>query len=174
MLGDRQTDEGSTSTTTSGKNESRPTDKHASGELLFREIGECIGLEDEAVSNIILSSSQETWRKRRAGLHLFQQYIVEKKLEVKQILTGKADVILANALTQLEKRGGKSVLQDMKKMKTHAGVALSMFQETRDVAQSPIVQAIVKRLNLDNEQKSKYQSIWNLSQLTRFILRERL
>ncbi|KAA6392865.1 MAG: hypothetical protein EZS28_011609 [Streblomastix strix] len=100
--------------------------------------------------------------------------MAEKKLEVKQILTGKADVILANALTWLEKRGGRSVLQDMKKMKTHAGVALSMFSETRDVAQCPIVQAIVKRLNLDNEQKSKYQSVWNLSQLTRFILREGL
>ncbi|KAA6378260.1 MAG: hypothetical protein EZS28_026212 [Streblomastix strix] len=37
-----------------------------------------------------------------------------------------------------------------------------------------IVQAIVKRLNQDNEQKSKYQSVWNLSQLSRFILREGL
>ncbi|KAA6378261.1 MAG: hypothetical protein EZS28_026213 [Streblomastix strix] len=59
---------------------------------------------DEAVSNIILSSSQETLRKRRTGLHLFKWYIDDKKLEVKQILTGKEDVILANALTWLEKK----------------------------------------------------------------------
>ncbi|KAA6355652.1 MAG: hypothetical protein EZS28_048820, partial [Streblomastix strix] len=70
-----------------------------------------------------------------------------------------ADVILVKTLTGLEKKGGKSVPQDMKKMKTHAGVALSMFSETCVVAKSPRVQAIVKRLNLDNEQKSNYQSV---------------
>ncbi|KAA6381058.1 MAG: hypothetical protein EZS28_023416 [Streblomastix strix] len=36
------------------------------------------------------------------------------------------------------------------------------------------MQAIIKQLNLDKKQKSKYQSVGNLSQLTRFILREGL
>ncbi|KAA6371802.1 MAG: hypothetical protein EZS28_032669 [Streblomastix strix] len=135
-------------------------------------MGRYIGLEDEAMSNIILSTSQETWRKRRAGLHLFSEYMEEKKLGIRNILTGRADVLQANSLSWMEKKSGKSLLQNMRKMKTHTGVALSMFSETCNVSQSPIIQANVKRLNLDKEQKSKYQSIWNLNKLISFTQRE--
>jgi hypothetical protein len=73
----------------------------------------------------------------------------EKNLNVKEILTGRVDVKLANALSRREEKGGTYMIQDARKMKTHVGIALSLFSEMRDVVQSPMIQAIVKRLGLD-------------------------
>ncbi|KAA6390128.1 MAG: hypothetical protein EZS28_014344 [Streblomastix strix] len=96
----------------------------------------------------------------------------EKKLEVKQILTGKTNVILVSAKTWQMKGRRKSVLQDLKKIKTLAGAALSMFSDTCDGVQFSIVQTIVKTFYPNYEQKSRYKSVQNLSQLKRFILSE--
>ncbi|KAA6357889.1 MAG: hypothetical protein EZS28_046583, partial [Streblomastix strix] len=52
--------------------------------------------DDETTMNIINAMSQETWRKRRARLHLFNKYLNEKKLELSDILNQRADVVLAN------------------------------------------------------------------------------
>jgi hypothetical protein len=92
-----------------------------------------VGLEGESVNNLIKSLSQETWRKRRAGLHLFNDYMLEKNINVETVLRGRAEVILSNCLSWREMRGGKGVLEDLRKIRTHVGVALSMFSESRNV-----------------------------------------
>ncbi|KAA6372477.1 MAG: hypothetical protein EZS28_031997 [Streblomastix strix] len=114
---------------------------------------------------MIESASMETLRKRRAGLHIFYGYMEEKNKELDEVFKARPDVILSNALTWREKKGGKGALEEMRKLKTHMGVALSMFSDMRDVAQSPMVQAIVKRLNLERPSKAKYPTVWNINQL---------
>ncbi|KAA6366724.1 MAG: hypothetical protein EZS28_037748 [Streblomastix strix] len=44
-----------------------------------------------------------------------------------------------------------------------------MFSECRDVGQSPVVQAIANKMNLDRTDHRKYQSIRNLNQLFTFF-----
>ncbi|KAA6355110.1 MAG: hypothetical protein EZS28_049363, partial [Streblomastix strix] len=102
-------------------------DKHAEGEQLFRQIASYVGLEEHTVMNIINSLSPETWRKRRAGMHLFSNYVKEKQVPMEQIVSKKADVLLSNALTWRELQGGDHMLEDLRKMKTHVGMVLSMF-----------------------------------------------
>ncbi|KAA6364956.1 MAG: hypothetical protein EZS28_039516 [Streblomastix strix] len=124
-----------------------------------------IGFNDEITMNLISAIRQETWRKRRAELHFFSNYFNEKKLELLDILYKIANVILANCLTWREKQEEKSKFEELRKIRTHVGVALSMLSECRDVGQSPIVQSMAKRMNLDRTQRRKYWSIWNLNQL---------
>jgi hypothetical protein len=50
------------------------------------------------------------------------------------VFKARPDVLLSNALTWREKKGGKRALEEMRKLKTHIGVALSMFSDIRDVA----------------------------------------
>ncbi|KAA6397633.1 MAG: hypothetical protein EZS28_006842 [Streblomastix strix] len=108
------------------------TDKHLEGEQLFKRMAKYIGLDSETIKNIINAIIHETWRKRHAGLHLFNKYLNEKKLELSDILNQRADVVLANSLTWREKQEEKSKLEDLTKMRTHVGIALSMFSEYSD------------------------------------------
>ncbi|KAA6358461.1 MAG: hypothetical protein EZS28_046012, partial [Streblomastix strix] len=146
-------------------------DKHAEGEQLFRQIASYVGLEEHTVMNIINSLSPETWRKRRAGMHLFSNYVKEKQVPMEQIVSKKADVLLSNALTWRELQGGDHMLEDLRKMKTHVGMVLSMFSSQDNVGQSPIIAALSNRLELDREQKSKYAVVWNLQMLLDYVRR---
>ncbi|KAA6377407.1 MAG: hypothetical protein EZS28_027067, partial [Streblomastix strix] len=65
----------------------------------FRRMAGRVGLDGGAVNNVIESSSMETWRKRRAGLHVFCEYMEEKKVDLDEIFKARPDVILSNALT---------------------------------------------------------------------------
>jgi hypothetical protein len=49
------------------------------------------------------------------------------------ILGKRADICLANALSWREKGEKNGMIEDLRKMRTHVGVALSMFLEVRDV-----------------------------------------
>ncbi|KAA6389057.1 MAG: hypothetical protein EZS28_015413 [Streblomastix strix] len=62
-------------------------------------------------------------------------------------------------------KGGKEELEKMKKLKTQTEVSFSLFSDKRDVAQSPIIQAIVERLNMEKFSKAKYPTVWNINQL---------
>ncbi|KAA6387789.1 MAG: hypothetical protein EZS28_016682 [Streblomastix strix] len=66
------------------------------------------------------------------------------------------------------------MLEEIRKMKTHAGVAFSMFSDVNNINQYPVVQAIVKGLGLERQTKSKYNSVRNLNLLTKFIMRSSL
>ncbi|KAA6377205.1 MAG: hypothetical protein EZS28_027268 [Streblomastix strix] len=121
--------------------------------------------------NIINSLSPETQHKRRAGMHLFNNYLKEKQVPMEQIVLKKADVLLSNALTWRELQGGNHMLEDLRKMKTHVGMVLSMFSSQDNVGQSPIIIELSKRLKLDREQKSKYAVILNLQMLLDYVRR---
>ncbi|KAA6374885.1 MAG: hypothetical protein EZS28_029588 [Streblomastix strix] len=62
-------------------------------------------------------------------------------------------------------KGGNGAQEKMRKLKTHLGVALSMFSDMRDVAQSPMAQAIIKRLNLERPIKAKYLTLQTIVSL---------
>ncbi|KAA6383788.1 MAG: hypothetical protein EZS28_020685 [Streblomastix strix] len=126
------------------KDESGKGDMHAAGEELFRRIAVRVWLDGEAVSDVIESSSMETWRKRRSGLHVFCGYLEEKKKDLNEVFKTRPDVILSNILTQIEKKGDEGALDEMRKLKSYKGVALSLFSDMRNVAQSSMVLAIVK------------------------------
>lgn len=66
MFKERENNGESTTSINSVEDENNPSDKHASGERLFKATGVAIGLE-EILKNVILSVNKETWRKRRAG-----------------------------------------------------------------------------------------------------------
>ncbi|KAA6387790.1 MAG: hypothetical protein EZS28_016683 [Streblomastix strix] len=99
MPRDGTDDGGSSTSVASREDECSAPDKHAGGEKLFREMGRSVGIEDETLNNVIQSVSGETWRKRRAGLHLFLDNMNSKKLHIVDILHGRSDIILAKALT---------------------------------------------------------------------------
>ncbi|KAA6360192.1 MAG: hypothetical protein EZS28_044281, partial [Streblomastix strix] len=79
--------------------------------------------------------------------------------------------IISNALTWRELQGGNHMLEDLRKIKTHDGMVLSMFSSQDNVGQSPIIATLSKRLELDREQKSKYAVVWNLQMLLDYVRR---
>ncbi|KAA6370560.1 MAG: hypothetical protein EZS28_033913 [Streblomastix strix] len=141
------------------KYESSIRDKHAEGEALFRSIVKEVELDYRAFNNITCIVCQEIWRKRRAGLHLLNDYMKETNFNEQEIQAGRVDGNLAIALSLREEKGRTKMIQDAMKMKTHVGVTLSLFSEIRDVIQSPMIQAIVKRLYLDKQSQAKYDKI---------------
>ncbi|KAA6374417.1 MAG: hypothetical protein EZS28_030054, partial [Streblomastix strix] len=107
---------------------------HLLREMTVKEV--VLGLAEEVLEkgktivdlNIHLPSDKikaEIWRKKRAGLHIFSNYIFKKKLELPDILNKRADVILANCLTLREKQERKSKLEELRKIRIHVGVALN-------------------------------------------------
>jgi hypothetical protein len=54
--------------------------------------------------------SFETWRKRRAGVHVLDDYFKEESLDLDKIKDLRADVVLVNALSWRAKKGGKGCL----------------------------------------------------------------
>ncbi|KAA6328851.1 MAG: hypothetical protein EZS28_053672, partial [Streblomastix strix] len=165
VSGEESSGGGSESVSSTRKNESGKGDKLAAGEELFRRKAGRVRLDEEAVNNVIESSNMETWRKRRTGLHAFCVNMKEKNVDLDEVFKSRPDVILSNALTWREKKGSMGALEETRKLKTHMGVALSMFSDMRDVAQSPMVQAIVKRLNQKKPGKAKCPTVWNINQL---------
>ncbi|KAA6391180.1 MAG: hypothetical protein EZS28_013296, partial [Streblomastix strix] len=113
--------------TTTRKNGSASSDKHSNGEDLFRQMAGFIGLDDDTVVNLIGSLSGETWRKRRAGLRLFSEYVEERVLKLEELLGKKSDIVLANALTWRAVNGGVQAKVELRKIITHAEIALGMF-----------------------------------------------
>ncbi|KAA6364646.1 MAG: hypothetical protein EZS28_039827, partial [Streblomastix strix] len=165
VSGEKSIDGQSESVSPIRKDESGKGDKHAAGEELFRRMAGRVGLDGEAMNNMNESSSMETWRKRRIGLHVFCVYMEENNMELEEVFKASPDVILSNALSWREKKGGKGALEEMRKLKTHMGILLSMFSDMRDVASSPMVQAIIKRLKLERPNKAKYPTVQNINQL---------
>ncbi|KAA6372393.1 MAG: hypothetical protein EZS28_032081 [Streblomastix strix] len=155
VSGDESSDGESESVSPTREDDSGKGDKHAAVEELFRIIAGRVGLDGGAVNNVTESSSMKIWRKRRAGLHVFCMYIEVKNMNLYEIFKAGPDVILSNALIQREKKGGKGALEEIRKLKTHIGVALSMFSDMRDVEQSPIVQTIVKKTESGKTQQGK-------------------
>ncbi|KAA6385847.1 MAG: hypothetical protein EZS28_018628 [Streblomastix strix] len=106
--------------------------------------------------------------KHAEGEALFRS-MGKENLNVKEMLTGRVYIEPANALSWREEKGGTKMIQYARKMKTHVCIRLNLFSEMRDVVQSPMIQAIVKRLGLDKQSKAKYDMIWNIQQLFRYI-----
>ncbi|KAA6353118.1 MAG: hypothetical protein EZS28_051355, partial [Streblomastix strix] len=154
VSGEESSDGGSESISPARRDENCKSDKHAAGEELFKQLVGRIGLDGETVNNVIESSSMETWRTRRAGLHVFCMYMEEKKMDLNEVLKARQNIILSNVFVWRVKKGGLGALEEMSKLETYIGVALSMFSDMSDVAQSPMVQAIVKRLNLERHSKA--------------------
>ncbi|KAA6372647.1 MAG: hypothetical protein EZS28_031827 [Streblomastix strix] len=157
--------------TTSRSVGSKLGDRKAEGEQLLRQIASYVGLEEHTVMNIINSFNPETQGKRRAGILLLSNYVKEKQIPMEQILSKKADILLSNALTWREPQGGNHMLEDLRKIKTHVGMVLSMFSSQVNVGKSPIIIALQKRLELDREQKSKYAVVWNLQMSLDYVRR---
>ncbi|KAA6381863.1 MAG: hypothetical protein EZS28_022610 [Streblomastix strix] len=89
----------------------------------------------------------------------------EKKIQLGEIFKARPDVILNCTLTREERKECNGALEEIRKLKTHIGVAFSLFSDIRDVVQSPMVQTIVSRLSLMRSSKVKYTIVWNLNQL---------
>ncbi|KAA6355458.1 MAG: hypothetical protein EZS28_049014, partial [Streblomastix strix] len=169
LSGEESLNGGSSIISPSRKYENSACDKHTERESLQRNIGKEVELDDGVLINIISSVCQETLRKKRARLHLFNDYMKEKNLCVKEILAGRVDVKLAKALSWREEKGGTKMLHDARKTKTHVGIALCLFSEIHDVAQSPMIQTIVKRLSFDKQSKVKFDRIQQIKQLFKYI-----
>jgi hypothetical protein len=54
-------------------------------------------------------------------------------LKLDEIVGKKADVVLANALTWREKKGGKLMLEELRKKITHIGVVLRIFANSGNI-----------------------------------------
>jgi hypothetical protein len=57
--------------------------------------------------------SAETWRKRRAGVHLLKEYMDEKDLSLDDIKEARPDVTMVNMLTWRNEKGGARCVADM-------------------------------------------------------------
>ncbi|KAA6379997.1 MAG: hypothetical protein EZS28_024480 [Streblomastix strix] len=137
-------------------------DRHWTGEVLLRRMLVRTGLTEQSVEVVIIAMSAETWRKRRAGVHLLKKYMIEKNLSLDDIKEAHPDVTMVNMLTWRNEKGGARCVADMLKIKTHVGVALGMFHNSQDVAKSGIVVAAVKELELSQRSQAKYNRTWNL------------
>ncbi|KAA6358060.1 MAG: hypothetical protein EZS28_046414 [Streblomastix strix] len=105
-----------------------------------------IGLDDDIIVNLIGSLSGEAWRKRRAGLYLFGEYVEERAA-----------------------KGGVKAKEELRKMRTHAGMALGMFASSGNVLQAPVVVAVARNLELERGGNAKYPTVWNIGKLFNHI-----
>ncbi|KAA6367582.1 MAG: hypothetical protein EZS28_036891, partial [Streblomastix strix] len=158
--------------TTFGRPFSSKDDRHASGQQLLRRMLESTGLLKDAIETVIGSMSAETWRKRRAGIHILNELMLDENLSLEQMKGMRADVILVNALTWRNIKGGTKCLQDLRKLKMHGGIALGMLFDTEDVSKHPLVNATAKRFEFAIQNKSKYTTMWDLDILLSHILKQ--
>ncbi|KAA6387774.1 MAG: hypothetical protein EZS28_016700 [Streblomastix strix] len=114
----------------------------------------------------------EIWRKRRARIYIMKENIDEKEMNLDEMKQIRPDMMLVNMMTYWnDKHGTKSVV-DMYKIRTHVGVALGMFHNNSDVANSNIVVAAMKDLDLAQRSQSKYSRTWNLDLLLSYMSKE--
>ncbi|KAA6380032.1 MAG: hypothetical protein EZS28_024443 [Streblomastix strix] len=112
----------------------------------------------------------ETWRKRRADIHILNDFFEDQKIDLDKLRQMRADVTLVNALTWLNGKGGNRCLQDLRKLKMHGGIALAMFFNIDDVSKSPIVTSAAKKFELAIRSKSKYATMCDQDKLLSFIV----
>ncbi|KAA6369876.1 MAG: hypothetical protein EZS28_034598, partial [Streblomastix strix] len=125
---------------------------HAAGEEAFRQMARRVGLDEDAVKDMIEM----------------------KKMDLDEMFKAGADAITSNALTLKQRKGVKVAPDEMRKLKIHMEIALILFSDMRDVAQSPMVQAIVKRLNLEEHSKAKYPTVCKINQLLICIAKNKM
>ncbi|KAA6371227.1 MAG: hypothetical protein EZS28_033245 [Streblomastix strix] len=139
--GEESSDDGSESVCPTIQDESGKSHKRAVEEELFRRIAGRVGLDLDVVNNVI----------EKYGFGRSIQVETDCNIEQCSDMEG-------------ERKGCKGALEEMMKLKTLKGVALNLFSDMRDVPYSPMVQAIVKRLNLERISKAKYPTVWNINQ----------
>ncbi|KAA6395487.1 MAG: hypothetical protein EZS28_008986 [Streblomastix strix] len=170
---DTWSDDDSESTETStGRAPRSKDDRHWPGEMLFRRMLESTGLQNQSIDVVIGSMSTETWRKRRAGIHILNDFLEEQKISLEQLRQMRADVTLVNALTWRNNKGGNKCLQDLRKLKKHGGIALAMFYNTDDVSKLPLVVSAAKKFELAIKSKAKYTTMWDLDILLSYMVKQ--
>ncbi|KAA6373434.1 MAG: hypothetical protein EZS28_031040 [Streblomastix strix] len=134
---------------------------------------ESIGLGKDAIESMIGSMCTETWRKRRAGIHILNEFILDKNISLEQMKRMRANVILVNALTWRNTKGGTKCLQYLRKLKMHGVIALVMLPNTEEIGKHPLVNAAAKKFELAIQSKSKYTTIWDLDILLVHIVKQK-
>ncbi|KAA6386029.1 MAG: hypothetical protein EZS28_018442, partial [Streblomastix strix] len=129
-------------------NGSASSDKHSKGQDLFRQMAGFIGLDDDTVVNLIGK---------------------ERGLKRENILRKKADVVLGKTLTQSATTGGVKEKKDLRKIKSHVGMALGMFAKSGNVLQPQIIVVVVRNLELERSGNAKYQTVWSIGKLSDHI-----
>jgi hypothetical protein len=68
------------------------------GEQLYIRIATAAGLDSGTVNTLIANMNFETWRKRRSGLTLLDDYLQTVIIPITSLIGDRPDIILLNAL----------------------------------------------------------------------------
>ncbi|KAA6357614.1 MAG: hypothetical protein EZS28_046859 [Streblomastix strix] len=113
--------------------------------------------------------SLETWRKRRAALHILNELCEDQNMCLDKLRQMRADKTLVNALTWPNNKGRNKYTQDLRKLKMHGGIAFAMYFNAEDVSKSPIVTSTAKKFDLAIQSKQKYATLWDLDLLLSYV-----
>ncbi|KAA6379191.1 MAG: hypothetical protein EZS28_025282, partial [Streblomastix strix] len=73
------------------------------------------------------------------------------------------------ALTQRAAKGGVQEKEELRKIRTHVGMALGLFSSSGNVLQAPVVVAVARNLELERGGNAKYPTVWNIGKLFNLI-----
>ncbi|KAA6391517.1 MAG: hypothetical protein EZS28_012961 [Streblomastix strix] len=141
--------------------------------LIYRDLVRQSGLNEQSIDGMITKMNQETWQKRRTGLDVLSDYILQQKIKIESFIGNKTDIELVNALVWVYNGGGDKLKQRIRKLRMHGCATLQQFSEMKDISKSPFINQFSNNHQHAIEQKAKYNTMWNIQFFFNYIEKRR-
>ncbi|KAA6374758.1 MAG: hypothetical protein EZS28_029716 [Streblomastix strix] len=139
------------------------------GEQLYIRIATAAGLDSGTVNTLIANMNFETWRKRRSGLTLLNDYLQTVIIPITSLIGDRPDILLLNALNWVKNQNQINKIQQLKSLRTHGSVTLSQFSKMTNVSHSPLIRDFTKGEHLSSSSNPRLKVVWNLDILLQYI-----